>query len=86
LCVQEEIVEVVLWHSGSAIGMLLHSLRGVYLLVPRNMTKAAGMYHAGLGRYSSDDRKLEWLPIKVKIPTNITYYKEPTGVPEVLIK
>ncbi len=35
-----------IWHSGSPMGTLVHALRGIYLLVPRNMTQAAGMYNA----------------------------------------
>lgn len=74
------------WHSGSPMGMLLHSLRGVYLLVPRNMTKAAGMYNTML---ASDDtalmiESLNGYRLKEKLPSNIGEYKEPLGVPEVL--
>ena len=74
------------WHSGSPMGMLLNSLRGVYLLVPRNMTKAAGMYNTML---ASDDaalmiESLNGYRLKEKLPTNIAEYKEPIGVPEVL--
>lgn len=74
------------WHSGSPMGMLLHSLRGVYLLVPRNMTKAAGMYNTML---ASDDtalmiESLNGYRLKEKLPSNIEEYKEPLGVPEIL--
>ena len=34
-----------IWHSGSQMGGLIHLLRGMYILVPRNMTKAAGFYN-----------------------------------------
>src|SRR5690606_13147714 len=34
-----------IWHSGSPMGMILHSLRGIHILVPRNMTQAAGFYN-----------------------------------------
>ena len=40
-----------IWHSGSPIGMLINSLRGVRILLPRNMVKAAGMYNALLKSY-----------------------------------
>lgn len=74
------------WHSGSPMGMLLHSLRGVKLLVPRNMTRAAGMYNTML---ASDDaaliiESLNGYRLKEKLPSNIAEYKEPLGVPEVL--
>ncbi|MCB0495196.1 MAG: transketolase [Cyclobacteriaceae bacterium] len=74
------------WHSGSPMGMLLHSLRGVYLLVPRNMTKAAGMYNTML---ASDDtalmiESLNGYRLKEKLPSNIAEYREPLGVPEIL--
>lgn len=74
------------WHSGSPMGMLLHSLRGVYILTPRNMTKAAGMYNTML---ASDDtalivESLNGYRLKEKLPTNISEYKEPIGVPEIL--
>ena len=35
-----------IWHAGSPMGMLINSLRGVNLLVPRNMVQASGMYNA----------------------------------------
>ena len=34
-----------IWHSGSQLGGLIHLLRGMYILVPRNMTQAAGFYN-----------------------------------------
>src|SRR5690606_37445261 len=40
------------WHAGSPMGMLLHSLRGIYIITPRNMTQAAGFYNTML---KSDD-------------------------------
>ncbi len=76
------------WHSGSPMGMLLNSLKGIYLLVPRNMTKAAGMYNTLL---ASDDtalmiESLNGYRLKEKMPSNIGEYKEPLGVPNVLKK
>jgi 2-oxoisovalerate dehydrogenase E1 component len=74
------------WHSGSPMGMLLNSLKGIYLLVPRNMTKAAGMYNTML---ASDDtaliiESLNGYRLKEKMPSNLPEYQEPLGVPEVL--
>lgn len=74
------------WHSGSPMGMLLNSLKGIYLLVPRNMTKAAGMYNTML---ASDDtaliiESLNGYRLKEKMPSNLAEYKEPLGVPETL--
>lgn len=74
------------WHSGSQIGMILHSLRGIYLLVPRDMTQAAGFYNTLL---QSDDPAiviecLNGYRLKERIPRNIGEFTVPLGVPEVL--
>ncbi len=74
------------WHSGSPIGMLLHSLRGIYILVPRNMTQAAGFYNTML---QSDDAALiieclNGYRLKERIPENIGEFTVPLGRPEVL--
>ena len=34
-----------IWHSGSPMGGIIHNIRGIHVLVPRNMTKAAGFYN-----------------------------------------
>lgn len=74
------------WHSGSPMGMILHSLRGIYLLVPRNMVQAAGMYNTML---KSDDaaliiESLNGYRLKEQIPANIGEFTVPIGVPEVI--
>ncbi len=74
------------WHSGSPMGMILNSLKGIYLLVPRNMTKAAGFYNTML---ASDDtalmvESLNGYRLKEKMPANLADYKEPLGVPEII--
>jgi 2-oxoisovalerate dehydrogenase E1 component len=74
------------WHAGSPIGMILHSLRGIYLLVPRNMTQAAGFYNTML---LSDDPALiieclNGYRLKERMPDNIGEFTLPLGVPEVL--
>ncbi len=75
-----------IWHSGSPMGMLLHSMRGIYLLVPRNMTQAVGMYNTLL---QADDPAiliecLNGYRVKEKLPSNLTEFSVPLGVPEVL--
>ncbi|MDB4113613.1 thiamine pyrophosphate-dependent enzyme [Flavobacteriaceae bacterium] len=35
-----------IWHSGSPMGALLSTLRGINILVPRNMVQASGMYNS----------------------------------------
>jgi len=74
------------WHAGSPIGMILHSLRGIYVLVPRNMTQAAGFYNTML---RSDDAALiieclNGYRLKERLPDNIGELALPLGVPEIL--
>ncbi|MEZ4954871.1 MAG: thiamine pyrophosphate-dependent enzyme [Saprospiraceae bacterium] len=75
-----------IWHSGSPIGMLLGSLRGMYLLVPRNFVQAAGIYNTLL---HSDDPALvieclNGYRLKEPMPNNIGEYTIPLGVPEII--
>lgn len=74
------------WHSGSPMGMILNSIRGIYLLVPRNMVQAACFYNTML---LSDDPALiieclNGYRLKEKLPSNIGEMTLPLGVPEVL--
>ena len=74
------------WHAGSQVGMLLSSLRGVYIISPRNMTQAAGFYNTML---RSDDPAviiecLNGYRLKEKLPDNIGEFTVPLGVPEIL--
>jgi 2-oxoisovalerate dehydrogenase E1 component len=76
------------WHSGSPMGMILNSCRGIYILVPRNMTQAAGMYNTLL---RSDDpglviETLNGYRLKERLPDNIGEFTVPLGMPEVLRK
>jgi pyruvate/2-oxoglutarate/acetoin dehydrogenase E1 component len=75
-----------IWHSGSPMGMMLHSLRGMHICVPRNMVQAAGMYNTLL--HGNDPAVvvecLNGYRLKEKLPTNIVDYKVALGVPEVL--
>lgn len=75
-----------IWHSGSPIGMILNSIRGMYLCVPRNMTQAAGMYNTLL---QSDEpgiviECLNGYRLKESVPANLDSYTVPFGVPEII--
>ncbi len=77
---------VGVWHAGSPMGLMLGSLRGMYLCVPRNMTQAAGMYNTLL---QSDDPAivvecLNGYRLKERQPDNIATFTVPLGVPEIL--
>ncbi|HCX99419.1 MAG TPA: transketolase, partial [Bacteroidales bacterium] len=74
------------WHSGSPLSMVINSIRGIYVCVPRNMTQAAGMYNTLL---ESDDPALVIEPLngyrlKERLPNNVGEFKVPLGIPEVL--
>ncbi len=75
-----------MWHAGSPISMILGSMRGIYLLVPRNMTQAAGFYNTLL---QSDDTALvieclNGYRLKEQMPDNVGEFTVPLGVPEVI--
>ncbi len=75
-----------IWHSGSPLSMVINSIRGVYVCVPRNMTQAAGFYNTLL---EGQDPALVIEPLngyrrKEKMPANIGEYKIPLGRPEIL--
>ncbi len=75
-----------MWHAGSPISMILGSMRGIYLLVPRDMTQAAGFYNTML---QSDDTALiieclNGYRLKEKIPENIGSFTVPLGMPEII--
>ena len=74
------------WHSGSPMGMIINSIRGMYLCVPRNMTQAAGMYNTLL-RSDEPGIVIECLNgyrLKERVPDNLADYSVPFGVPEVI--
>ena len=74
------------WHSGSPMGMILGSLRGLHICVPRNMTQAAGMYNT-LFRADEPALVIECLNgyrLKEKLPDNVGEYMVPLGKAEVL--
>jgi pyruvate/2-oxoglutarate/acetoin dehydrogenase E1 component/TPP-dependent pyruvate/acetoin dehydrogenase alpha subunit len=74
------------WHSGSPMGVIVHSLRGIHVGVPRNLTQAAGMYNTLL---RGDDPALIVEPLngyrlKERLPSNLGDFCVPLGEPEVL--
>ncbi|MBP6334394.1 MAG: transketolase [Bacteroidia bacterium] len=75
-----------IWHSGSPMGMIIHALRGIHILVPRDMTRAAGFYNTLL---AGDEpgmivECLNGYRLKEKLPTNLGEFRIPLGLPEVL--
>ncbi|MCA0153907.1 alpha-ketoacid dehydrogenase subunit alpha/beta [Winogradskyella vincentii] len=75
-----------IWHSGSQLGGILNLIRGIHVLVPRNMTKAAGFYNTLL---QCDEPALvveclNGYRLKEKLPSNIGEFKTPIGVVETL--
>ncbi len=73
-----------IWHSGSQMGGLIHLLRGIHILVPRNMTKAAGFYNTLL---DSDEPAvviecLNGYRLKEHMPSNLSEIRTPIGVVE----
>ncbi|HSD08005.1 alpha-ketoacid dehydrogenase subunit alpha/beta [Flavobacterium sp.] len=77
-----------IWHSGSPMGMIINAIRGIHVLVPRNMTQAAGFYNSLL---ECDEPALvieclNGYRLKEKMPTNYGEFKTPIGVVETLRK
>lgn len=75
-----------IWHSGSPMAGILSLLRGVYVLVPRNMTQAAGFYNTLL---QADEpalviEVLNGYRIRERLPENIEEFTVPLGTPEIL--
>jgi pyruvate/2-oxoglutarate/acetoin dehydrogenase E1 component/TPP-dependent pyruvate/acetoin dehydrogenase alpha subunit len=75
-----------IWHSGSPMGMIINAIRGIHVLVPRNMTQAAGFYNALL---ECDEPALvieclNGYRLKEKMPLNYGDFKTPIGVVETL--
>ena len=70
-----------IWHSGSPMGMLLNGTRGMYLCVPRDMTRAAGFYNT-LMQSNDPGMVIECLNgyrVKEKLPNNIGEFRVPLG-------
>lgn len=75
-----------IWHSGSPISMILGSMRGVHLCVPRNMTQAAGMYNTLL-RSDEPALVIECLNgyrLKERKPSNVGEFTVPLGKAEIV--
>ncbi|MCG8575115.1 MAG: thiamine pyrophosphate-dependent enzyme [Flavobacteriales bacterium] len=77
-----------IWHSGSPMGMIINALRGMYVCVPRNMTKAAGFYNTLI---QSDDPALVVEPLngyrsKEDVPDNYGEFTEPLGLVETVVE
>lgn len=75
-----------IFHSGSPMGMIINSLRGMHVCVPRNMVQAVGMYNTLL-RGNDPALLIECLNgyrLKEKMPSNITEFTIPLGKPEIL--
>lgn len=75
-----------IWHSGSPMGMIVNSIRGIHVCVPRNMTKAAGFYNTLL---QADEPALVIEPLngyrtKERMPVNMGEFREALGVPEIV--
>lgn len=75
-----------IWHSGSPMGMIINAIRGIHVLVPRNMTQAAGFYNTLL---ESDEPALvieclNGYRLKEKAPLNYGEFKIPIGIVETL--
>jgi pyruvate/2-oxoglutarate/acetoin dehydrogenase E1 component/TPP-dependent pyruvate/acetoin dehydrogenase alpha subunit len=75
-----------IWHSGSPMGMIINAIRGIHVLVPRNMTQAAGFYNTLL---EADEPALvieclNGYRLKEKAPLNYGEFKTPIGVVETL--
>jgi 2-oxoisovalerate dehydrogenase E1 component len=74
------------WHSGSPMGMIINAVRGVHVLVPRNMTQAACFYNTVL---EGDDPALiveclNGYRLKEKMPDNLAAIRTPLGIPETI--
>ena len=75
-----------IWHSGSQMGGILNLVRGIFVLVPRNMTKAAGFYNT-LIEADQPALVVECLNgyrLKEKKPNNIGFFKTAIGVVDIV--
>jgi pyruvate/2-oxoglutarate/acetoin dehydrogenase E1 component/TPP-dependent pyruvate/acetoin dehydrogenase alpha subunit len=75
-----------IWHSGSPMGMIIHALRGIHIIVPRDMTRAAGFYNTLL---AGDEpgmiiECLNGYRLKETLPSNLGEFRISLGQPEIL--
>ena len=73
-----------IWHAGSPMGGIINNIRGIHVLVPRNMTKAAGFYNTLL---EGDEPALvieclNGYRLKEELPVNLAEFKTKIGVVE----
>jgi 2-oxoisovalerate dehydrogenase E1 component len=75
-----------IWHSGSLMAGIIHLVRGMHVLVPRNMTQAAGFYNTLLKAEEPGVvvEVLNAYRIRERLPANIGDFTLPVGIPEVL--
>lgn len=76
-----------IWHSGSPMGALLNTLRGIHICVPRDMTQAAGMYNTLL---KGDEpamviESLNGYRLKERLPANVGEFTVPLGIADIVI-
>jgi pyruvate/2-oxoglutarate/acetoin dehydrogenase E1 component len=75
-----------IWHAGSPMAGIIHLVRGMHVLVPRDMTRAAGFYNTVL---KADEpalvvEVLNAYRIKERIPDNLSEFTVPLGMPDVI--
>ncbi|SRR5579871_231263 len=75
-----------IWHSGSPMGVIINSLRGLHVCVPRNMTQAVGMYNTLLQGVDPAIvvECLNGYRLKEKLPENLLEFTVPLGIPEII--
>ena len=75
-----------IWHAGSPMGAIIHSIRGMHVCVPRNMTEAAGMYNTlmAAGEPALVVECLNGYRSKERMPSNLGEFRVPLGEPEVI--
>ncbi|HEB65170.1 MAG TPA: transketolase, partial [Chloroflexi bacterium] len=75
-----------IWHSGSLMAGLINMVHGMHVLVPRDMTRAAGFYNTLLKAEEPGliVEVLNGYRRKERLPDNIGEFTVPLGVPEVL--
>lgn len=75
-----------IWHAGSPMGAIVHSVRGMHVCVPRNMVEAAGMYNTlmAAGEPALVVECLNGYRSKERLPLNLGEFRTPLGHPEVV--
>ena len=75
-----------IWHSGSPMGMIINAVRGIHVCVPRNMVQAVGMYNTLMEGMDPAIvvECLNGYRLKEKLPSNLTDFRIPLGVPEII--